>query len=423
MDIPSDTVKDAHSPDIRFGRLDALGQLNLFTMYLACQLGGYAHGTGKHIWDLETSDAEKALKYWFFCELFYILATSVLKVSIALFLLRIAVTPMHRWILRIFAVATMCFAIPYFLVVLLQCSPISFWWELKGTEGRCINATVIVDLTYVCSALNALADWTFGILPVFVVRDLQMNKRTKRVVMFLLGFAAMYVFHLGLIDALLKPANHNPARTVAVLPPSYACLTSTLSRTTKATFSGQQPTSPSGRPSKSASASPLLESPHCAHCTSDSCAQPASLSVAGTVLPWSRSKKQSRSATKQSAYSWRTRSENHALDEFRPRKDCAVTTTTVTAHAKSTSSSDDSFELRGKGSQEQIVSPDVSMGRDSMDAARPKLGKRAGGGSQWGGISKSVEFTTTEERELDAPHGADIEKDMPPLPAVVYERL
>lgn len=148
-----------------------------------------------------------------------------------------------------------------------------------------------------------------------------------------------------------------------------------------------------------------------------------SLSVAGTVLPWSRSKKQSRSATKQSAYSWRTRSENHALDEFRPRKDCAVTTTTVTAHAKSTSSSDDSFELRGKGSQEQIVSPDVSMGRDSMDAARPKLGKRAGGGSQWGGISKSVEFTTTEERELDAPHGADIEKDMPPLPAVVYERL
>jgi hypothetical protein len=41
------------------------------------------------------------------------------------------------------------------------------------------------------SGLNSFADWTFGILPIFIVKDLQMKKRAKVVVSAIIGLAAM----------------------------------------------------------------------------------------------------------------------------------------------------------------------------------------------------------------------------------------
>jgi len=46
-------------------------------------------------------------------------------------------------------------------------------------------------LTYVVSVLNSVADWTFGLLPFFIVRKLQMKKQTKVLVVSILGFAAL----------------------------------------------------------------------------------------------------------------------------------------------------------------------------------------------------------------------------------------
>jgi len=39
--------------------------------------------------------------------------------------------------------------------------------------------------------VNAFADWAFGTLPIFIVWDLQMNKKTKMMVVAILAFAAM----------------------------------------------------------------------------------------------------------------------------------------------------------------------------------------------------------------------------------------
>ncbi|KAH0128664.1 hypothetical protein KCU66_g4777, partial [Aureobasidium melanogenum] len=44
--------------------------------------------------------AQIGLMYWFFCELFYTLATSMLKIAIGLFFLRIAVNKWHIWIIK-----------------------------------------------------------------------------------------------------------------------------------------------------------------------------------------------------------------------------------------------------------------------------------------------------------------------------------
>lgn len=76
-------------------------------------------------------------------------------------------------------------------VIIFQCWPISDWWGLDPTQKRCINPTVIIGLTYAVSGLNVIADWSLGILPIFVVKDLQMSRRQKKLVSGILAFAAI----------------------------------------------------------------------------------------------------------------------------------------------------------------------------------------------------------------------------------------
>ncbi|EME41951.1 hypothetical protein DOTSEDRAFT_135077 [Dothistroma septosporum NZE10] len=163
----------------------------LFTAYLACQLGGVVYGTGEHLSDLIPWRAEKALSFWFFCEIFFTLSTSLLKVSVGLFLLRVAAQPIHMWIIRMVIILSAVFGGGFFFVIVFQCWPISNWWDLDPSHKNCINPDIVIGLTYGVSALNIIADWTLGLLPIFIVRSLQMSTRQKRLVAVILSFAAI----------------------------------------------------------------------------------------------------------------------------------------------------------------------------------------------------------------------------------------
>ncbi|KAM3074472.1 hypothetical protein ACMFMG_002725 [Clarireedia jacksonii] len=162
----------------------------LYTAYLSCQLGGLANGTGRHIYDLKLPKAQRALEFWFFCEIFYVLSACSLKISVGFFLLRIAVKKYHVWILWTFIVGTGIFGTVYVLVVILQCHPVSGWWMIPERKG-CVSPKVIAYTTYVASGVNAVADWVFGLLPVFIIKDLKMSRRMKITVNGLLSFAAI----------------------------------------------------------------------------------------------------------------------------------------------------------------------------------------------------------------------------------------
>ncbi|KAI5196430.1 hypothetical protein AUEXF2481DRAFT_6038 [Aureobasidium subglaciale EXF-2481] len=169
-----------------------LATLLLFTGYLICQLGSLAHGNGRRRETMTDATAQIGLMYWFFCELFYTLATSMLKVSIGLFFLRIANNKWHVRIIKLIMYCSGVLGITYFCIVLFQCKPISFWWDLDPNHhGHCLSASVMADTSYVVSALNSVADWVFGILPIFIVKDLQMHRHQKAVVAVILGFAAV----------------------------------------------------------------------------------------------------------------------------------------------------------------------------------------------------------------------------------------
>lgn len=76
-------------------------------------------------------------------------------------------------------------------VLIFQCWPISDWWSLDPAQKRCINPVVVIGLTYAVSGLNVIADWSLAILPIFMVKDLQMSRRQKKIVSGILAFAAI----------------------------------------------------------------------------------------------------------------------------------------------------------------------------------------------------------------------------------------
>lgn len=82
-------------------------------------------------------------------------------------------------------------------LMLLQCKPISYFWTRTTLDpiyqGHCISIDIIVTMTYVYSGLAAFCDFTVGILPIFLVRKLNMRNETRLAVMGILSMACVYV--------------------------------------------------------------------------------------------------------------------------------------------------------------------------------------------------------------------------------------
>jgi hypothetical protein len=86
----------------------------------------------------------------------------------------------------------MLFSTFYFFLIIFQCRPVDYFWtQYAGAAGKCVNPNVIADSTYAHSAISAWADWTLGILPIFLVWDLAMNPRTKVSVALILALGAV----------------------------------------------------------------------------------------------------------------------------------------------------------------------------------------------------------------------------------------
>lgn len=70
---------------------------------------------------------------------------------------------------------------------------VSEFWNNHPASNKCIPKAPTIGITYALGAVNASADWAFGILPFFIVWDIQVTFRTKMLVAGILAFAAMSV--------------------------------------------------------------------------------------------------------------------------------------------------------------------------------------------------------------------------------------
>lgn len=114
------------------------------------------------------------------------------KISIGLFLLRVTVQRIHQWIIYTVMGLTVLTGLVFFFVTLLQCTPIDFFWN-KKQDGFCVNIDIIIALTFLYSVVSVACDFTFAILPMFLVWNLNMSVRTRVVLVPILGMACVYV--------------------------------------------------------------------------------------------------------------------------------------------------------------------------------------------------------------------------------------
>lgn len=197
------------------------------------------------------------LQSWYYSQFLYALTTAFVKLSIGLFLLRIAVKRWHRVLLSVVTASIMVFSLAFTFFIILQCRPIYYYWTripnlAEQTDGSCVSIRVGTSLSYLHSALSAFADWTYALLPILIVRNLKMERRTKLLVAFILGMGAIgciavlvrtvYIYQLEMnsdflwsatdlaIWSVLEPGIGITAGSIATLRPFFRVINNKIRR-------------------------------------------------------------------------------------------------------------------------------------------------------------------------------------------------
>ncbi|KAF2648590.1 hypothetical protein K491DRAFT_684585 [Lophiostoma macrostomum CBS 122681] len=161
-----------------------------FICYCSFSAVGVHYGTGHHSWDLTTENNQTAKKCWWFCFLFYAVTMISSKLSIGFFLLRITVKKIHTWILYAAMFVSVLAGMVFFFVCAFQCHPVSMFWK-DEPGGSCINIKVVIGLAYLYGGFSVISDFTFAILPGFLIWDLQVKRTAKAVLIPLLAMGCI----------------------------------------------------------------------------------------------------------------------------------------------------------------------------------------------------------------------------------------
>lgn len=114
------------------------------------------------------------------------------KFSVAFFLLRITTQKVHRWIIYSAMGVSLASSLAFFFVAIFQCSPVEFaWTRFVSTAGTCLALDTIIKVTITYSTFAIITDFTFTLLPAWLVVNLQMDKRTKLAIIPILSMACM----------------------------------------------------------------------------------------------------------------------------------------------------------------------------------------------------------------------------------------
>ncbi|KAL4809962.1 hypothetical protein BDV18DRAFT_150402 [Aspergillus unguis] len=169
-----------------FGWDDALMVFGmcLNILFALCGMIGARYGLGRRMADFKelpdfTHELETALFWWWLGQTSYIITCVVAKVSIALALLRLTVTKTHKFLLWGVIGVSIIVGLAFWFILMLQCSPVDYFWHRLTTTGECINTDYILDIAYLYSVTATICDFILGLLPIALVWKLQMNQETK----------------------------------------------------------------------------------------------------------------------------------------------------------------------------------------------------------------------------------------------------
>ncbi|KND93474.1 hypothetical protein TOPH_01767 [Tolypocladium ophioglossoides CBS 100239] len=117
----------------------------------------------------------------------YILDMMFIKLSIGIFLLRLSVDNVYKWILRVSLVVIALWSMGVFFWDVFQCTPVEKQWDFRIQYGHCASAGEVISAAYAVSVMTVLSDWLYALLPIPMLWNVKMTKQAKATVIVILG--------------------------------------------------------------------------------------------------------------------------------------------------------------------------------------------------------------------------------------------
>jgi hypothetical protein len=192
----------------------------LYIVYTTFALLSVHYGTGRHLSDVPPVDRPVAFMWRHFSTIVYIVVSTLTKFVVGIFLLRLC---SHiRWMkimIWVMLVVVGVFNTFYFFIDIFSAQPVQYYWlryAPNPPEGRVNDAQWATIPTYVASLLNVIVDWALAILPMILLWNAKIDRRTKISVCGVLAIGSMYV---------LPPVAHyrrqETSSSLSSMPPLY----------------------------------------------------------------------------------------------------------------------------------------------------------------------------------------------------------
>ncbi|KAI0458016.1 hypothetical protein F5B21DRAFT_59407 [Xylaria acuta] len=160
-----------------------LAGLANFTVSCSFVFTGLSYGLGRHNRSLSQHDEIEALKYQALATASYVSNMWLIKLSIGLFLFRLAVRNRYKWVLGGSIVIVGIWSITLFFWNIFQCNPVPAQWDYtiltNDLKSHCVSADEIVIAAYALSALTILSDWLYALIPIPMVWQAKMTAQAK----------------------------------------------------------------------------------------------------------------------------------------------------------------------------------------------------------------------------------------------------
>lgn len=130
---------------------------------------------------------------WYICEIIYAVTACTLRVTVGIFLLRIVSRKTHRVIIHTLNAIGVAYSACYLASIVFQCIPLSYFWERldMNSNGICFDPNVSVKTTIGATVVAAVIDWSFGLLPIWILWTVHLSNRRKIMVCSLLGLGIL----------------------------------------------------------------------------------------------------------------------------------------------------------------------------------------------------------------------------------------
>ena len=163
--------------------------------YFGIAIAAAVDGLDRHISCIPLPTLMSGLRNLFFSQLLLFVAIFAVKLSITLFVLKIGgLSKVFRTALVVNITFLGLANAAFIIELLLQCRPIQGNWnpDVRAT-ANCVSAMGVMVLCYTSAIVSVITDFCCVFLPLPMIWNLQMSRRTKQsiIALLLMGTAAM----------------------------------------------------------------------------------------------------------------------------------------------------------------------------------------------------------------------------------------